>query len=206
MLALEAQSAARRKLMRSVNRVKQHFPPDLPALWFLTDPQRAANPLHIAAGLPRGTAIVLRHFGRDDQKALAPALARIARQRGLVFLIAADPQLAARVKADGVHWPFAQRAEARLWRGRFRIMSVSAHSARELRAVDTRVFVAALVSTVFASQSASASPPMGTLGLRRLLKLSRVKLIGLGGVNAANASAIAPFSGLAAVDGLVELF
>ena len=74
----------------------------LPRLWFFTDPERTPDPAAIAATLPRGAAVVYRHFGAADREAVARVLRQL---RGLVVLIGADAALAARVGADGVHLP-----------------------------------------------------------------------------------------------------
>ena len=77
----------------------------LPALWFFTDPDRVADPLAAAARLPAGCGIVYRGFGRPQAPAEAAALARLAREKGLVFLVGLDGALAAQVGAHGVHLP-----------------------------------------------------------------------------------------------------
>src|SRR5262245_65269169 len=79
--------------------------PAVPALYVFTDPERTPDPVGVARRLPRGTAVVYRHFGASERTGTARALAAIARARGLVLLIAGDPELAARVGAEGVHWP-----------------------------------------------------------------------------------------------------
>ncbi len=79
--------------------------PAIPALFFLTDPARTPDPLRIAARLPRASAVVYRHFGAPDRVRTARRLAELCQRRGLVLLIAADPALAERVGAAGVHWP-----------------------------------------------------------------------------------------------------
>ena len=65
----------------------------------------APDPAAVARRLPRGTDVVYRHFGVAERVRVARKLMAIARGRGLVLLIAADPALAQRVGAHGVHWP-----------------------------------------------------------------------------------------------------
>lgn len=205
-MAQKPQTAAQGKLAAAARQARRHLPGGLPPVLFLTDPARTPDPVKVAARLPRGWGVIYRHFGAADRVATARQLAAVARRRGLVLLIAADPQLAKQAGADGVHWPFAQRGEARKWRDRFRLMSVSAHMPRELRALPPGLFDAALVSTVFPSASPSARAPLGALKLRRLARMAQLPVYALGGVTAGNAARIAKAAGLAAIEGIVDGF
>lgn len=133
---------------------------------------------------------------------IAISLALACRARGLALLIAADPALAVCVDADGVHWPFRLRGAARKWRARFDLQTMSAHSGRELRLAAGLPVDAALLSTVFASQSASAGRAMGALKFRALVRGAGLPVYALGGITAESAGSAAEFAGFAAVDGM----
>src|SRR5690606_8570789 len=77
----------------------------LPALLFLTDPERTPEPWTAAARLPPGAGVVLRAFGRADALETGRRLAETARTRGLRLLVGADAALAEALGADGVHLP-----------------------------------------------------------------------------------------------------
>jgi thiamine-phosphate pyrophosphorylase len=178
--------------------------PALPPLLFLTDPQRTPDPCAAAARLPRGAAIVFRHFGSPDRLRVARQLTEICRRRRLVLLIGADPLLARQVRADGIHWPersLVRRLPARppAW-----IVTAAAHTRRALaRARAARVH-AILLSPVFPSRSASAATPLGPLRAGRLAKLANCPVYALGGVNAHTAKRLIGlgFAGVAAIEGL----
>lgn len=201
-MSVEPQSWPQRKLIAAARAVGAHFPPSLPPALFLTDPARTPDPLAIADGLPAGFGVVYRHFGAAGRDDIAAALAQCCQRRGLALLIAADPELAARVGADGVHWPFRLRADARKWQGRFALQTVSAHSARELRAAARFPVDAVVLSAAFASASPSAGPPLGALRLRALVRGAGPAVYALGGINRETAGIAARFAGLAAVDGM----
>jgi thiamine-phosphate pyrophosphorylase len=110
------------------------------------------------------------------------------------------------VGAAGVHWPFAEWHEARRWRNRFDLMSVSAHGRAELCRIDAQVFDAALLSAVFPSRSPSAGPPLGAHTLRNLSRRSPVPVYALGGINSRNAASISDAAGLAAIEGIRDPF
>ena len=83
-------------------------------------------------------------------------------------------------------------------------MTASAHSPAELRAVGGFPIDAALVSAIFPSASPSAGKPIGALNFRRLARSAPCPVYALGGINGGNAAEVAPFAGLAAVDGLMQ--
>jgi thiamine-phosphate pyrophosphorylase len=201
-MSLEPQSRAQRKLIAAARLSAAHLPPGLPPAWFVTDPARTPDPSAIASSLPAGFGVIYRHFGAADREGVAQSLARICTRRGLTFLVAANAELAAKVGADGVHWPFRLRHEARRWQTRFALQTVSAHSGRELQRAAGLPVDAVLLSTVFASRSASAGAALGALRFRQLVRDAGLTVYALGGMTAENAGAIAGTAGFAAVDGM----
>src|SRR5690349_16348011 len=118
----QSQAAARRKLLAAARMAKPAFARGksgnplpllvqtgrpLPRVWFMTDPRRTPHLERTIAALPRGWGVIYRHFGAADRLAVATRLACLCKGR-LVFLVAADPELARTVRADGVHWPEAK--------------------------------------------------------------------------------------------------
>jgi thiamine-phosphate pyrophosphorylase len=131
-------------------------------------------------------------------------LAAIARRRRLILLVGADPELAARLGAHGVHLPerlahTARRLKAARpgW-----IVTAAAHSPRAARRALAAGADAVIVSTVFASASASAGRPMGPIRLARLTPAAGGPVYALGGITNENARRLAGvrLAGLAAVD------
>ena len=205
-MAQKPQDAARRKLACAARQCTQHLPVGLPPVFFLTDPDRIPEPASVAARLPKGWGVIYRHFGRADRSDIATRLARLSHVGRLTLLIAADPQLAVKVGAAGIHWPFAERHKARKWRNRFPVMTVSAHTPRQFRAIDPSSFDAVLLSTVFSSSSPSAGMPMGPLKFRNLVRTTSIPVFGLGGVTSDTAAHISRSAGLAAIEGIASQF
>lgn len=178
----------------------------LPSLFFFTDPARTPDPAAIAAALPRGTVVVYRHFSRPDRLEIARTLAAIARRRGLMLLIGADPALAHAAGAHGVHLPerLAGRAKALKTRNPRWLVTAAAHSARAL--ARTQGADLAVLSTLFPSRSPSAQSALGPLRAARLAAHSPVPVIALGGITAKTARKLTGrgFAGLAAIDGFLE--
>ena len=165
-----ASALSRTKLARTAGRLnaraKHPFP--LPALILMTDELRLADPVAAVAALPPNAAIVLRHRHPQPRAKLAEKLARIAQARGLIFLIAGDADLAARVGADGLHLPETRLGEAAHWRALhpFWLITVSAHSERALWKAKHAGADAALLAPVFATESHPGRAPLGVPRVR----------------------------------------
>lgn len=176
--------------------------PRLPALFFLTDPERAPDPIESAKRLPRGTAVIYRHFGAFERGRVAQRLAGICRSRELALLIAADPDLALQVGADGVHWP-----EARLpaHREGFALVTTSAHGDAGVARAAAFGADACILAPVFRTRSASGHRPLGLFHASQIARAAPLPVIALGGVSAHTAMRLIGrgFAGLAAIDALL---
>ncbi len=202
----EDRNRAERKLAAAARRAGRHLPAYLPPVFYLTDPLRTPDPAATIANLPAGWGVIYRHFGDVNRMEEAGRIARACRDGGQVLLVANDPALAMAVGADGVHWPFKARGGARHWQTRFPLMTASAHSPRQLQQLQDAAIDAGLLSTAFPSASASAGQAMGAVRFRQLANRSPLPLYALGGVNASTAGKIARAAGVAAIEGLEEVY
>lgn len=192
--------------MRSIDQLARHAArlnqaagaPAAPSLYFFTDPERTPDPIAIARRLPAGTAIVYRHFGAPDRATVARRLAAIAARKRLVLLIAADPDLAARVGAHGVHWP-ERLLPAALAPG---LHTASAHHRQALLRAAEAGASAIVLGPIFATRSAAANRPIGLFQASQMARGAGLPVIALGGVNANTAKRLhgRGFAGIAAVD------
>lgn len=177
----------------------------LPFLLFFTDPKRTPEPEEVARRLPRGAAVVFRHFGAPDAETQALSLLAVARRRGLKLLIGQDATLAARIGADGVHLPerLAHRATALKRAHPHWLVTSAAHSPAAALASKADAIV---LSVAFPSSSLSAleKKVLGPLGMAERVRLARKPAYALGGVNNKTARRLrdAGLIGLAAVEGL----
>ena len=178
--------------------------PAIPSLYFFTDPERTPDPLAAARRLPRGTAVVYRHFGAEDREHVARKLATLCRSRGLVLLIGADAELAAKCGADGVHWP--QRLTPRDRGHEFRLVTAAAHDAKAAAKASEAGLDACVLSPVFETRSAAARETLGLFSASQIARASMIPVIALGGVNTGNVTRLSGrgFAGVAAIDALME--
>jgi thiamine-phosphate pyrophosphorylase len=181
----------------------------LPRLIFVTDPARTPDPAAIAviaARLPAGSGVIYRAFGAPDAVDQARVLAAIARERGLLLLIGADAALAEAVGAGGVHLPERDLARAGGLKAAHPdwIVTGAAHSLEAARLAGEFHCDAVLASTVFASTSASAGPPMGADAFTALVAAAPLPVYALGGVNMKTARELvnSGAAGFAMVEGL----
>lgn len=186
-------------LARRLNR--EAGAPPIPALFFFTDPERTPDPLAAAQRLPRGAAVVYRHFGAPDRARVARRLARLCHARGLMLLIAADPDLARRVGAAGVHWPEKWIARATRRHG---LTTAAAHSPAALARATALGVDACVLGPVFPTSSASSRRALGVFRASQIARTAGAPVIALGGVNAETARRLLGrgFAGLAAVEAL----
>lgn len=175
--------------------------PSLPALFFLTDPERTPEPAAAINRLPPGAGVIYRHFGAANRREMARRLSAICRKRRLVFLIGADPELAASVAAHGVHWPERLLGAARPGPG---LMTGAAHSAGAVARWCDAGATACLLSPVLPTESNSAREPLGLFRASQIAFGARLPVIALGGINASNARTLIRrgFSGIAAISAL----
>ncbi|WP_300542644.1 thiamine phosphate synthase [Maricaulis sp.] len=191
------------RLARQAMRVRGSAAGALPPLIALTDPARTPDAAGYAAGLEPGSGLIYRHFGADDRFETGRALASIARERGLVLLVSADPELADAIGAAGLHWPETRLAQAfaRRCRGDRRPFTSAAHSPLALARARASGVDAALFSPVFPSASPSAGRAKGLWAAAAAARRAALPVYALGGVNTQTAARLENlgFSGIACV-------
>jgi len=191
------------KMARLADRVRGHRRDRLPSLIAMTDPMRIPDPLILARDLPRGSAIIYRHFGTPNRFDTGEELARICRKRGLVLLVSADLVLADTIKADGIHWPEKDFNHAVLLRARRKsdLFTISAHTPDAVLRANSAGFNGIIYSSIFDSKSPSAGRPHGTFAASAIAQRVSTPLFALGGVNQYTAKRLIGlgFSGIACV-------
>lgn len=194
------------------NRAPKLKSASLPALWFLTDETRTPDPAAALAALPRGSAVIFRHYGVPDRADLARKLAALCAKQGLLFLVADDWRLAAVVGADGLHLPeYAARcvlpSGAKIWLRQKRAwLTVAAHGARGLARAHAVKATAALLAPVFPTRSHPGRAALGLARAAALVRAARVPVLALGGATPAQFTHVcaAGFAGIAGIGFAVE--
>ena len=175
----------------------------LPPLILVTDEARMADPVAAARRLPRGSAVLLRHYGAPHRAALAADLAALCRNRGLLLLIGADSGLAEGVGADGLHLPERHLRRPPPWPRWGRLLTAAAHSPSSLQRAAEIGADAALLSPVFPTASHPDGPALGARRFTEWVGRANLPVYALGAVTAATAPRLVHSGavGLAAVRG-----
>ena len=170
-----------------------------PALWLLSDERNDAALTSALARLPRGSGFVFRHYHLPPAERLARyrRLARIARRRGHVVILADSGETARDWGADGIYGPARALDPRRA--GLLRI--ATAHSLEEIGTANRAGADAVLLSPVFPTRSHPGAPSLGPLRFRLLAARSASPVIALGGMTQRGADRL-KWPLWAAIDGL----
>jgi thiamine-phosphate pyrophosphorylase len=204
----EMSSLSRRTLARAALRLnaRSGYAGLLPALVLMTDEKRLPDPLAAARALPKGSAVVVRHTKPRARAKLASDLSGIARECGLILLVAGDAELADDVDANGLHLSEACLQEAAHWRTRHPqwLITVAAHSAQALRHAGLAGAHAAFLAPVFPTTSHPTRSALGPCRFVTLARAAALPVYALGGITAANVGRLAHAraAGIAAVEAL----
>lgn len=175
--------------------LSRHTPHALPRLWLVSDARNDAALEDALARMPRGSGLIFRHYHLPPgpRRARFAALARAARARGHVVVLAGSAQAAAAWGADGAYGD-----AAKIGSGPAMLRLVTAHSLKELRAVRAD---ALLLSPVFPTRSHPGAAVLGAVRFRLIARHARLPVLALGGMDARAARRLHPH-GWAAIDGL----
>lgn len=173
-------------------------PRSLPQLWFVSDARNDAQAERALARLPRGSALVYRHYHLPpaERRVRFDRLARLARARGHLVILAGAPTEVRARRADGAYGP-----APRLARGGTGLRLISAHSLREIAMAARARADALLLSPVFPTRSHPGAKALGPLRFRLLARRSAVPVIALGGMTRTRAHHLR-WPRWAAIDGL----
>jgi thiamine-phosphate pyrophosphorylase len=175
----------------------------------MTDDDRQVSWIEAVCALPRGSGVVVRARDPKRREALAKSILRVARPKGVKTLIANDPSLAVRLRADGVHLPekrtMTKRAAPQHAKGW--IVTAAAHGAQGLRAAAAISVDATFLSPLFATTSHPGARSLGAAKWASLRSATAGPVFALGGITHRNAhgAVAAGADGIAVISGWVGL-
>ena len=161
----------------------------LPQQWLFSDERLRVGVARLAATLPPGSGIVLRHdsLASGTRWRLLRRLMRVARARGLTVLIAGTPDMARRWGADGVHLRQHDARRAAQAHRLGQIVTMPVHDAREARRVRRAEADGVFISPLYPTRSHVGAPALGPAAWLRLARLAGGQPIALGGMAQARA-------------------
>lgn len=186
---------------------------DLPGLILMTDPLRLLDVEAAVRRLPRGSAVILRHYTEAERAALARRLAALARVRRVRLLVAGDERLALAVGAGGLHLPEGMARRRALAKPGCHpkrpgfLVTAAAHSPMAVARAARAGADAVLLSPVFATASHPRARPLGVVRFARMCRAAALPVFALGGVDGAAARRLkgTGCAGIAAIGALAEV-
>jgi thiamine-phosphate pyrophosphorylase len=169
-----------------------------PNLWLVTDERNDASLEDALRRLPRGSGLIYRHYHLPDAERVARfrQLARIARARDMVVILADSGLTAAEWGADGIYG-----APRSLYPRRDMLRLATAHSLREIGEANRLGADAVLLSPAFPTRSHPGAGALGPVRFRLLAEHARMPVIALGGMDQHKADRLG-WPLWAAIDGL----
>ena len=173
-----------------------------PQLWLVSDARNDAVLEQALARLPAGSGFIFRHYHLPPAARLARfrALARIARARGHLLILADSALTAREWGAAGIYGP--PRALAPRRAGLLRLATV--HDPGELADAVRIGADAVLLSPVFPTRTHPGAATLGPVRFRLLAARSPLPVIALGGMTPDTARRLG-WPCWAAIDGLSRL-
>jgi thiamine monophosphate synthase len=182
------------KVLKKNNKIK------LPNLWLFTDPLKTISPVVLSKSLPKMSGIVIRHYSSRNKDTIIREILNIKKRRILTVLIAGKYQRG--LNADGAHVPQWVNSVSKTKK----IISISAHSAKDVRKSINVKADLVFISPVFISTSHISNQHLGVIKLGLMAKLFKKPVIALGGINNKNIARLRslPISGCAGIDAFIE--
>lgn len=165
---------------------KKHWPNlSLPALVFMTDHRRIANPTPVIAKLPKSTLVIIRDYDHTHRTTYAYNIANECRSYSQPFLIAGDEALSLQTKAYGIHLPQHQMSDAIKLHQRHPNwwITTSVHNLQSLLHANELPVNAIFLSPIFQTPSHPNTKPLGVEQMNHLIAQSIHPVFALGGIN-----------------------
>lgn len=152
----------------------------------MTDRERLPDPSALVPHLPPNSALIIRDPDPEAAAQMAEKLGVQCRRHNVLVLLSC-PEPPQTLTCDGIHIPekaFTRWRASDLQRLRPGLLTASAHSPRAIRRAARFGCDAVIVSPVFATKSHPGSPSLGFSRFARMVKLSSLPIIALGGIGA----------------------
>ena len=183
----------------------------MPSMVYMTDEERAPNPIPTIKKLKPGSGVIFRHYNIKSRFNLGQEIKSLCQKKKLLFIVGGDSELAQILNADGLHLPeymvMRPSLRTRIWRKRSKkIMTASVHCEKSLLKCVTLSVDAALVSSVFPTDSHLNQTTLGVLKFQKLAYNSQAPIYALGGINNKNAIQLinSPAIGIAGISAISQ--
>ncbi|WP_413204509.1 thiamine phosphate synthase [Rhodospirillum sp. A1_3_36] len=165
--------------------------PSTPHPILITDATRLPDPLPVMARLPRGAAVIIRHYewSQKDRLALLKRMKDLAGRRGIRLLLATPLPGVHPWIPDGIHLPeyigrHGPLARILLWRRARadRLLSMACHDRTALGRARHLGLDMALISPILPTASHPGMPTLGPSRAAFIARGQKIPLAALGGL------------------------
>lgn len=169
-----------------------------PRIYFIADPSvcDGRNVEDVVEAAVNGGATMVQLRDKSNNKAQvmrnASAIKRVLSGRNVPFIINDHVELAVAIGADGVHigQDDMSAEQARAMIGDECILGITAFTPEHFSAIDPSVIDYAGTGPFYGTKTKPDKPILGPVGFVRLVKISPVPVIGIGGITPQNAEAV----------------
>lgn len=157
-----------------------------PALLLMTDAKRLPDPSAYIPHLPKGSAIIIRHFTTKEKTNLSFKIKTLCKKHKVKLLLSDDIKTALKLGLDGVHFSERkarrQAVKPKIATQKNFIFTSACHSLRALKRAERANMDAVLISPVFTTQSHPDTKGLGALRFQCLATQTHLKCYALGGI------------------------
>jgi thiamine-phosphate pyrophosphorylase len=159
---------------------------NFPPLLLMTDTKRLPDPSAYIPHLPKGSAIIIRHFTTKEKTNLVFKIKSLCKRHKVKLLLSDDVKAAIKLGLDGVHFS-EKKARRHLVKPPYAaakkfIFTSACHSLWALKRAERTDLDAVLISPVFATQSHPDTKGLGALRFQCLATQTHLKCYALGGI------------------------
>ena len=170
---------------------------DIPYVWFLTDSIKTKNPEDTTRKLPFNSGILIRSYNIHNKEIIIKNIINLKKRKLHTVLVSGRHKSHSNV--DGAHLPSWLNSSFFINK---KLISMSAHSARDIRkSINIKADII-FISPVFDTTSHPEGKNIGVIKLGLMAKLFKKPVIALGGINNNNISRLKglPIFGCAGID------
>ncbi|MBQ4875074.1 MAG: thiamine phosphate synthase [Rickettsiaceae bacterium H1] len=179
--------------------------PNLKNIWILIDKKQHEQFSHLPKAIfiaenkisyeqiipklnPKKSMVIIRMYDTENREIIAKKIAKLCKIREIKFLVAKDPKLALKIKADGIHLSEKNFFSLKTWKKKMPkwIITASAHNMQKLRKIKNYDLTAAIYSPIFPTTTHPERKHVGTFKFRKEINNLNFPVYALGGINKSN--------------------
>ena len=159
---------------------------------FFTDRKRCADLILAIRNLPKNSTVIFREYDLEikEREEMARKIIKICREKNHKILIGKNLALARKLRADGVHFSDRDKLPVQIFNRknlpREFILSFACHNFLSVLKSHQIKADIIFISPIFTTKSHPNVSPLGLAQLSKIIRMSKIPIFALGGVNKQN--------------------